>query len=80
MKHIVRSELAQPSSEVDHVREYMNEHQAAAYCNLSVAQLRVDRHNKRGIPHVSHGRRVIYRRVDIDEYMARNLVRIDNAA
>ena len=80
MKQTGRSEQMQPSAQSEPVREYMNEHQAAAYCNLSVAQLRVDRHNKRGIPYVTHGRRVIYRRVDIDEYMARNLVRIDNAA
>ncbi|QFR34709.1 helix-turn-helix domain-containing protein [Ancylobacter sp. TS-1] len=54
--------------------EYLSETQAAAYANVSVAKLRKDRVMKRGFKYCRLGRRIIYRREDIDGEMAGNLV------
>lgn len=54
--------------------EYMTSKEAAAYRRLAEITLRKERMKGTGPRYVKHGRRVFYRRADIDEEMAKHLV------
>ena len=56
-------------------RRYMNTHELAAYLRKPVGSVRVETSRKK-IPHVKLGRRVIYDRIAIDEWLASKRVSV----
>lgn len=49
--------------------------EVAQYMHTTEANLAQDRYLGRGIPYVKHGRRVLYRWSDVEEYVAANTVK-----
>jgi len=60
--------------------QYMTESETADYIRGSRSTLQKDRLYGRGIPFVKMGRRVLYRRADVDAYLAKNVVRSTSEA
>jgi hypothetical protein len=46
----------------------------AEYLHTSEENLAQDRYLRRGIPYIKHGRRVLYRWADVEDYLAANTV------
>ena len=58
--------------------EYLPETEVSEIIKRSVHTLRKDRHQGKGLPYVKLGGQVLYRRIDVDEYMANHVVQPSN--
>ena len=57
---------------------YLSPKEVELEYGISEPALRTDRHRRRGIPYIKRGRRVLYRRDDIERFLeARRVLTID---
>lgn len=54
--------------------------EVAEYMHTTPAALAQDRYQRRGIPYIKHGRKVLYRWADVHAYIAANTVNPSDAA
>lgn len=59
-------------------KEYLTEEEAAKLYSLSAATLRTDRCRGRGPRFVKKGRKVLYKKSEVDAYLERRLVTVDD--
>ncbi len=60
-------------------RDYLDPKEAADYLRSSISTLAKLRHKRRGPAYTHIGTAIRYRRVDLDDWMASQLVRLDEA-
>ncbi len=61
-------------------KEYLTEEEAAKLYSLPAATLRTDRCRGRGPRFVKKGRKVLYKKSELDAYLERRLVTVDDRA
>jgi predicted DNA-binding transcriptional regulator AlpA len=61
-------------------KEYLTEEEAAKLYSLSAATLRTERSRGRGPRFVKKGRKVLYKKSELDDYLERRLVLVDDPA
>lgn len=66
--------------EILKLKEYLTEEEAARLYSLPAATLRTDRCRGRGPRFVKKGRKVLYKKSELDDYLERRLVTVDDSA
>lgn len=57
------------------VRNFLRETEIAEEIGVSVPKLRQDRHNRKGLPYIRFGSRILYDREEVFKYLRNQAVR-----